>query len=188
VKKDVEPKWNRLVAFWSTQDVPHEVLSSYKDRLAVSVWFICGRESLRNTDAFQRLFAPSKLRCIAGRDRRSCLKRAGETDEERRLLSELPLTTVFSESQRTSLGMTFRWRSEEEVERSHESLQDRAIRQAIQESLKGHRPEDVFKNLKPQVETVAGLKLPSYFEAVDDEPTFTVQAMQRQPAEFVIVD
>ena len=35
---------------------------SCQDRVAVSVWFICGEESLRSSEPFQRLFCPTKLR------------------------------------------------------------------------------------------------------------------------------
>ena len=44
------------------QGAEDDGLSRPEDRLAISVWFICGAESLRNAAAFQRLFCPTKLR------------------------------------------------------------------------------------------------------------------------------
>ncbi|CAE7422864.1 EGLN3 [Symbiodinium natans] len=144
VKRDVEPLWNRLVVFWSTQEVPHEVLSSFQDRLAVSVWFICGRESLRNEESFQRLFNPQKLRCIARRDRRSCLLKAAETEDERAALRELPLEATFAPAKLSILARRFRWRREEEVERERDTLQDAAIRTAVAKALTGQHPAAAF--------------------------------------------
>merc|ERR1712118_527776 len=60
VKTDVDPLWNRLLIFWSNDEVPHEVLSAYVDRAAVSIWYLCVKESLGNQEAFERLFNPEK--------------------------------------------------------------------------------------------------------------------------------
>jgi len=145
VKCDLEPIWNRLVVFWSTQEVPHEVLSAYKDRAAVSVWFICGRESLRHPEAFQRLFLPAKLRCIAGRSREQCLERAAQTQQERDIVRELEPGREFSDAQRAWLANIFRWRADDEVEAEHESEQDRAIKIAVTQALGGGtQPRDAF--------------------------------------------
>eukprot|EP00928_Gymnodinium_smaydae_P073341 TRINITY_DN56558_c0_g1_i1.p1 TRINITY_DN56558_c0_g1~~TRINITY_DN56558_c0_g1_i1.p1 ORF type:complete len:671 (-),score=159.40 TRINITY_DN56558_c0_g1_i1:38-1987(-) len=83
-KRDVEPIWNRLVAFWSTDEVPHEVLSSFRDRAAVSIWYICARESLGTEDAFKRIIG--RTRCIGREDRIARLVAAAETEEQRKLL------------------------------------------------------------------------------------------------------
>lgn len=168
VKRDVEPLWNRLVLFWSTQEVPHEVLASYKDRLAVSVWFICGEESLRSSEPFQRLFCPTKLRCLSG-DRRQCLLRAARSEEERSSLAKLPLATSFG-AELEELSRLFGWRSEEEVQREQDTAQDQAIRLAVQKALDGHRPEEAFGLKAHKVIEIP--KKPLDFEIVDDEVLF----------------
>ncbi|CAK0903230.1 unnamed protein product [Prorocentrum cordatum] len=83
-KADIEPLFNRLVLFWSTEEVPHEVLPSYRERAAVSIWYCCARECLQTEEAFKRLAC--RARCIAGRSRADRLEAAGWTPEQRRLL------------------------------------------------------------------------------------------------------
>lgn len=145
VKHDVEPHWNRLVVFWSTSEVPHEVLAAYEDRVAVSVWYICGRESLHHPEAFQRLFSPGKLRCIAGRSRQRCLERGAESEAELRALRQFRPDHVFTDSEKGQLSKLFNWRTECQVEAAHETEQDRAIRAAISQALDGgSRPDDGF--------------------------------------------
>eukprot|EP00439_Symbiodinium_sp_Y106_P034700 s4847_g4.t1 len=198
VKRDIEPVWNRLVVFWSTQEVPHEVLSSFKDRMAVSVWFICGRESLRNEESFQRLFNPQKLRCIGQRSRRSCLLRAAETEEERAALQELPLEATFSPAKLSILSRRFRWRREEDVERERDTLQDAAIRNAVAKALTGQHPAAAFaataEEAHPKLRTEPVRSgVPLHFELVEDsgslpsEP-FTHLSARRIPVTFGIVD
>ncbi|CAK9085616.1 unnamed protein product [Durusdinium trenchii] len=182
VKRDIEPLWNRLashlarVVFWSTQEVPHEVLSSYKDRLAVSVWFIDGAESLRSREPFERLFSP-KLRCLG--DRRQCLLKAAKNEDERAVLAALPLeaTHGFSEAERRRLARLFGWRTEEDVQRELDTAQDRAIRSALEKALQGGQtPAEAFgvKAFAP--------KKPLHFEIVDDE------IMMRERPKFGLAD
>eukprot|EP00927_Polykrikos_kofoidii_P077706 TRINITY_DN74622_c0_g1_i1.p1 TRINITY_DN74622_c0_g1~~TRINITY_DN74622_c0_g1_i1.p1 ORF type:complete len:584 (-),score=96.79 TRINITY_DN74622_c0_g1_i1:444-2144(-) len=90
VKIDVEPRWNRLLVFWSTDEVPHEVLASFHDRLAASIWYICGRESLQTEDSFKRLV--TKVRCIGQQDPVERLATAGQTAEQRQLLRRLAVS------------------------------------------------------------------------------------------------
>ncbi|CAE7812501.1 Egl nine-like 1 [Symbiodinium microadriaticum] len=198
VKCDVEPVWNRLVVFWSTQEVPHEVLSSFKDRLAVSVWFICGRESLRNEESFQRLFNPQKLRCIGQRNRRACLLRAAETEDERAALRELPLEATFSPAKLSILSRRFRWRREEDVERERDTVQDVAIRNAVAKALTGQHPAAAFAATaeaappKLRAEPVRS-GVPLHFELVEDSgsqpsKSFTHLPARRIPVTFGIVD
>lgn len=87
VKMDVEPVFNRLVLFWSSDEVPHEVMPSFRDRAAVSLWYVCAKECLQTEEAFKRLV--TKVRCVGGKDPSACLKSCGETDEQRQLLFAL---------------------------------------------------------------------------------------------------
>jgi len=87
IKRDVKPVFNRLLLFWSNEEVPHEVLSSFRDRAAVSIWYVCARECLQTEEAFTRLVA--KSRCIGGQDRASCLSAAATTPAQQKLLRSL---------------------------------------------------------------------------------------------------
>ncbi|CAE7766632.1 EGLN1 [Symbiodinium pilosum] len=213
VKRDVEPLWNRLVVFWSTQEVPHEVLSSFKDRLAVSVWFICGRESLRNEESFQRLFNPQKLRCIAQRDRRSCLMQAAETEEERLWCSQCKAPShrqsavlfdseslestdhpcscsqrsdaqaTFTPAKLSILARRFRWRREEEPT----WYIDVAIRAAVEKALTGQHPATAFAATVPSRPKPVLLPTNSVTRAkpVVPEPSLTAA---RMPRHFELVE
>lgn len=86
-KMDVDPIWNRLLIFWATEDVPHEVLPSYRDRAAVSLWYACAKECLQTEEAFKRLV--SKIRCVGDQSREERLMAAGEGEEQMRLLGVL---------------------------------------------------------------------------------------------------
>ncbi|CAE8620877.1 unnamed protein product [Polarella glacialis] len=46
IKADILPVANRLVLFWSNEDNPHEVLSTLRDRFAMTVWYIDAAQSL----------------------------------------------------------------------------------------------------------------------------------------------
>jgi len=85
IKADVEPLWNRLVLFWSTEEVPHEVLPSYRDRAAVSIWYTCARECLLTEETFKRL-ASSKLHVIGSSSRAECMEAAALRPEQRAVL------------------------------------------------------------------------------------------------------
>merc|ERR1711957_404382 len=89
VKYEVDPIWNRLLLFWSTDEVPHEVLPAYKDRVPASVWYLCGRESLGSSRTFQQLFETSQLSCVAGKDPLQCLEHAARTRQEREAMCSL---------------------------------------------------------------------------------------------------
>merc|ERR1712232_606141 len=45
VKAEILPEANRLLLFWSDEDNPHEVLSTCRDRLAMTIWYINGAAS-----------------------------------------------------------------------------------------------------------------------------------------------
>lgn len=45
----IEPKWNRLVMFWSDQRNLHEVKPTKLNRYAVSIWYLDVKESLTHT-------------------------------------------------------------------------------------------------------------------------------------------
>merc|ERR1711956_46409 len=51
VTLDVLPFANRLVLFWATEDCPHEVLHCNRDRYAISLIYVDGRESFHDPDA-----------------------------------------------------------------------------------------------------------------------------------------
>lgn len=43
----IEPKWNRLVLFWSDKRNLHQVETSHRNRYAISIWYQNVRESLK---------------------------------------------------------------------------------------------------------------------------------------------
>ncbi|CAJ1394118.1 unnamed protein product [Effrenium voratum] len=170
VKRDVEPIWNRLVVFWSTQEVPHEVMACYKDRLAISVWFLCGAQSLRSREPFTRLFRPEKLRCIAGRDRRQRLLHAAANQNEREALAQLPLDCTFTQQQLSEQARIFHWRTEEDVQKDQDTEQDLAIRTAVAKALQGVPAAEAFQAAVPDKMQSAKCSLPLRFELVEDFP------------------
>jgi len=94
VKEDVVPAFNRLVAFWSSEENPHEVLPNWKERFAISLWYFCGREGLRTQGTFKDIV--TSMRVVGGRARVDVLPRCAETPEQRRVLESLctqPLST-----------------------------------------------------------------------------------------------
>merc|ERR1740121_142199 len=51
VKADILPVANRLLVFWASDDCPHEVLSTRRDRWALSTWYTHGPIMLRDRAA-----------------------------------------------------------------------------------------------------------------------------------------
>eukprot|EP00747_Dinoflagellata_sp_TGD_P077843 gnl/TRDRNA2_/TRDRNA2_159778_c0_seq4.p1 gnl/TRDRNA2_/TRDRNA2_159778_c0~~gnl/TRDRNA2_/TRDRNA2_159778_c0_seq4.p1 ORF type:complete len:178 (-),score=26.18 gnl/TRDRNA2_/TRDRNA2_159778_c0_seq4:98-631(-) len=58
VKWDVLPVANRLVLFWATEESPHEVLPTLRDRFAATIWY---RDCRTLSDAAS--FVDTILRC-----------------------------------------------------------------------------------------------------------------------------
>lgn len=148
-KADVDPLWNRLLLFWSTKEVPHEVLSSYRDRTAVSIWYICGRESLGNQEAFQRLLSGKRSRVVSKRRLTDAVRLCAESDEQRNTLEAMPIgESALSDYVRKNadeLGKCFHWRTDEQLERENESEQDRRIRASLAGVLEqGRDPAQAF--------------------------------------------
>merc|ERR1719263_1712490 len=56
VKLDIDPIWNRLVIFWSNEEIPHEVRPTHKDRAAVTIFYECVRECFGKEESFEKLF------------------------------------------------------------------------------------------------------------------------------------
>merc|ERR1712176_1416284 len=51
VKYDVSPIANRLLMFWATDECPHEVLATHRDRYAMTTWLLDGRQCLEHSTA-----------------------------------------------------------------------------------------------------------------------------------------
>mmetsp|Transcript_57328 Transcript_57328/g.185765 ORF Transcript_57328/g.185765 Transcript_57328/m.185765 type:complete len:471 (+) Transcript_57328:378-1790(+) len=76
VKYDVVPQGNRLLLFWATEEVPHEVLPTRRDRYACTIWLVDGPRSASDPKALQRAAAnPHQLHQL--RTLAACLPRQG---------------------------------------------------------------------------------------------------------------
>lgn len=131
VRRDIEPRWNRLVIFWS-DEVPHEVLPSFRDRVAVSIWYVCAKESLQTEDAFLRLC--TKVRTVSGLDRSQRLEAAAGDDQQRRVLRILG-----SDSAKVSL--------------ERQDRQDQELLDAVKHSFVGC---DRFRRQRERLNTIFG--------------------------------
>lgn len=54
-KYDVVPEFNRLLVFWANEDCPHEVLTTFRDRFAATIFYVDGRRSASDSRAAARL-------------------------------------------------------------------------------------------------------------------------------------
>lgn len=50
VKQDILPMAGRLVLFWASEEVPHEVLATKRDRFTMSIWLKTGKHALSGSN------------------------------------------------------------------------------------------------------------------------------------------
>eukprot|EP00747_Dinoflagellata_sp_TGD_P218726 gnl/TRDRNA2_/TRDRNA2_90933_c0_seq1.p1 gnl/TRDRNA2_/TRDRNA2_90933_c0~~gnl/TRDRNA2_/TRDRNA2_90933_c0_seq1.p1 ORF type:complete len:641 (+),score=111.81 gnl/TRDRNA2_/TRDRNA2_90933_c0_seq1:80-2002(+) len=113
VKADVDPLWNRLVIFWSDEEVPQEVLSSYRDHFSLTIWYLCGEESLGSEQTFKQLM-DDKVRVVTGKTRHESVMNAARTEEQREILMDIPfgdadMLNSYLRTNRKQLSELFQW-------------------------------------------------------------------------------
>lgn len=92
VRFDVLPVANRLLLFWSSKECPHEVLSTCRDRYAITVWFVDGNSAMKSTGEVRSRNLMRMLRelhPVAPLSRREALGRAASDPKEARRLERL---------------------------------------------------------------------------------------------------
>ncbi|CAE8687534.1 unnamed protein product, partial [Polarella glacialis] len=87
-KFDVEPLGNRLLLFWATEEVPHEVLATCRDRYACTVWLVDGQLSAADPNGALRICSAS-LQPVAPLSRDEALFRAAADPEHLAKLRDL---------------------------------------------------------------------------------------------------
>eukprot|EP00746_Dinoflagellata_sp_MGD_P021966 gnl/MRDRNA2_/MRDRNA2_151287_c0_seq1.p1 gnl/MRDRNA2_/MRDRNA2_151287_c0~~gnl/MRDRNA2_/MRDRNA2_151287_c0_seq1.p1 ORF type:complete len:911 (-),score=191.01 gnl/MRDRNA2_/MRDRNA2_151287_c0_seq1:16-2748(-) len=157
VKMDVDPVFNRLLIFWADEEVPHEVMAAHKDRAAVSIWFLCSRESLASQAGFERLFNSEKARVMTSnkvsesasqRLREKAIHNAAETSAQQEFLKNVPygnekVMNAYFQMNGGQLSSMFGWNRAREQGMHSET--DRKIQDAISQTLHGDRsPEEAF--------------------------------------------
>jgi len=142
IKEDVVPTFNRVVVFWSGEENPHEVLPTWRERFAVSLWYFCGREAIKSQGPFKEVV--TSMRVTGARARSTALPSCAETLEQRRRLEELSgsvelsvgearerdetlaaLSTSFAgvhESRWWSLASLFGWDQKEQEANDHQKV------------------------------------------------------------------
>eukprot|EP00811_Abedinium_folium_P015818 NODE_2476_length_2205_cov_3.719923.p1 GENE.NODE_2476_length_2205_cov_3.719923~~NODE_2476_length_2205_cov_3.719923.p1 ORF type:complete len:313 (-),score=103.42 NODE_2476_length_2205_cov_3.719923:391-1329(-) len=80
VKDDILPIAGRMLMFWASEEVPHEVLSTKRDRFTLVVWYKTGRDAL-NTGANWLADLLLRHQSVSPLTMGEAMRRAGSSEE-----------------------------------------------------------------------------------------------------------
>lgn len=87
VAYDLAPQANRLLLFWANTECPHEVLRTRRDRYAMTVWYINGKDVLSGPTGFMHTMR--NLHAVAPLSVADALQRLGVGEEGARKVDHL---------------------------------------------------------------------------------------------------